>query len=575
MPGMEIQVGADVSGLTGNLAKGESSIKSFGVAANKLGSSASAMATGLDKAKVGSNQAAFALTNLGRVAQDAPFGFIGIQNNLNPLLESFQRLRAESGSNAAALKALGASLMGPAGIGIALSVVSSAILLYQKYAGGATEKTEEHNKAIKMITTSYDLFLQELEKTSAAAGQEAAKVAVLFGALGDANISLKERKTILGQLNEISPAYLGSLDKEKASYEQISKAILNYTDSLAISAEVKALMPEVDKLFQGLIRAQIDLNQLRRFGTDDKNFFGLNANDFSAEEKRLNDQIKSFTNQIQIAKKGLNFIAGGPLSLSNILFGKNPEKEAKDTVEKVAKEVKRLAYSPAIGLKMITSAQILLDQQAAEKEINDKLGKVKMTPIKLNLDPTDIYRKMIELAKFLDQQNQQIADNVKSTFNSALSGIGESLAEALTGGKDLGQTIFGNFFKVIGAGLKQMGEAMIAIGTAKIALEKFKFAPGIGTVVAGIAAVAIGSIIQNAIPKFATGTQNFRGGMAMVGERGPELVNLPKGAGVIPNDKLGAISGQGMQVMIPDIQLRGQDLVIVFNRASRSNNRSF
>src|SRR5687767_10016516 len=35
----------------------------------------------------GANSAAFALQNVGRVAQDVPFGFIGIQNNLNPLLE--------------------------------------------------------------------------------------------------------------------------------------------------------------------------------------------------------------------------------------------------------------------------------------------------------------------------------------------------------------------------------------------------------------------------------------------------------------------------------------------------------
>ena len=47
--------------------------------------------------------------------QDAPFGFIGIQNNLNPLLESFQRLKAETGSTGGAFKALSKSLLGPAG----------------------------------------------------------------------------------------------------------------------------------------------------------------------------------------------------------------------------------------------------------------------------------------------------------------------------------------------------------------------------------------------------------------------------------------------------------------------------
>ena len=46
------------------------------------------------------------------------------------------------------------------------------------------------------------------------------------------------------------------------------------------------------------------------------------------------------------------------------------------------------------------------------------------------------------------------------------------------------------------------------------------------------------------IPRFATGVQNFSGGMAIVGERGPELVNLPRGSDVIPNNQIvGGSSG--------------------------------
>lgn len=41
------------------------------------------------------------------------------------------------------------------------------------------------------------------------------------------------------------------------------------------------------------------------------------------------------------------------------------------------------------------------------------------------------------------------------------------------------------------------------------------------------------------IPGFADGVTNFRGGMAVVGERGPELVHLPRGADVIPNHAIG------------------------------------
>lgn len=530
----------------------------------------------IGKMSVGSNQAAFALTNLGRVAQDAPFGFIGIQNNLNPLLESFQRLRAETGSNSAALKALGSSLMGPAGLGIALSVVSAAILIYQKYMSSSKAETKKHEKAVKAIATTYDLFLQEIEKTSEAAGKEAAKVSILFAALGDANIGLKERKTILGQLNEISPAYLGSLDKEKASYEQISKAILEYTDSLAISAEIKALMPQVDQLFQGLIKAQIELNQLRRVGTNDKNFFGLSDVDFKAEESRLNSVIKSFTNQIKIAKTGLNFIAGGPLSLSNILFGKNPEKEH---VKKVKEHVRR-AYVATGPLKIRTSAEILFDLQQAQKKANDKIGTnpiiVKgIIDIDYSNKDSDNFKKAQAFAKMIEEANKSASKNVRAMWIDSFAAVGEGIGNAIGSGSNVIKAAFGGILSVIGEGLKQLGKAMIGIGTAKIAIEKFNFAPGIGTVIAGIATVALGSLLQAALPRFAVGTQNFSGGMALVGERGPELVNLPKGSGVIPNEKIGGIAGGGSVHIYGEFVQRGQNLVAVINQTTQRNSRAF
>lgn len=102
----------------------------------------------------GSNQAAQALTNVGRVAQDLPFGFMGIQNNLNPLLESFQRLKAETGSGKEAIKALGSSLIGAGGLGLALSLVSGAILIYQNGIAGFNSKTKEAKEAINQFNDS-------------------------------------------------------------------------------------------------------------------------------------------------------------------------------------------------------------------------------------------------------------------------------------------------------------------------------------------------------------------------------------------------------------------------------------
>jgi hypothetical protein len=62
---------------------------------------------------------------------------------------------------------------------------------------------------------------------------------------------------------------------------------------------------------------------------------------------------------------------------------------------------------------------------------------------------------------------------------------------------------------------------------------------------------SFGGGIASSIPGFAAGTLSAPGGVAMVGERGPELVNLPRGSQVIPLDRGTAASSSpaGTQVV--------------------------
>lgn len=64
---------------------------------------------------------------------------------------------------------------------------------------------------------------------------------------------------------------------------------------------------------------------------------------------------------------------------------------------------------------------------------------------------------------------------------------------------------------------------------------------------------SIGLSVPN-IPKFATGTQYFSGGLAQINERGGEIVNLPNGSKVIPADKtdkiLNGSGGTTVQVIV-------------------------
>ena len=62
------------------------------------------------------------------------------------------------------------------------------------------------------------------------------------------------------------------------------------------------------------------------------------------------------------------------------------------------------------------------------------------------------------------------------------------------------------------------------------------------------------------IPGFATGVQNFSGGVAMVGEKGPELVNLPRGSDVMPAGQTSQmLGGRSVEVNFNNVNVRNDN----------------
>jgi hypothetical protein len=80
-----------------------------------IGSAAVTANNALRSVRPGANEAQNALLNLNRIVQDSPYGFIDVAYNISPALESFQRLRASTGSTGTALKALAMGLIGGGG----------------------------------------------------------------------------------------------------------------------------------------------------------------------------------------------------------------------------------------------------------------------------------------------------------------------------------------------------------------------------------------------------------------------------------------------------------------------------
>ena len=216
-------------------------------------------------AKLGSTMrgAASPLTDFSRIIQDLPFGFIGIQNNLNPMLESFGRLKAETGSTSGALKAMAGSIGGIGGIGLALSIASSAIVILQNGIQGFNRKTKEASDKAKEFVDS----MKSMEEISGEAGASVfGQIAVVKGlsqAILDTNKSYKERKNALEQLKSVNKSYFGDLTLEAASLRTLTGRVEEYTNALISEAIVKGFSDEIANTNKELVKQNRELDRTK------------------------------------------------------------------------------------------------------------------------------------------------------------------------------------------------------------------------------------------------------------------------------------------------------------------------
>lgn len=616
MAEMKFKIGADISEFVTNTNKASTQLTQFSQKANQTGVQLQ------NNLKKGSNEAAFALGNLGRVAQDAPFGFTAISNNLNPLLESFQRLKVETGSTKGALSALGSSLMGAGGLGFALSAVSAAVVLAQVGFAAWTRGFGGAKDGVKQLDTELIALEQDIKSVNTSVDDLKGKLDFLLG-LNKINIQLQYGDSFKGKELDMQGRSVTLMQEMVTLQEEKNK--LKAIEDEAYQKFQKSLTREDNILLGGAAT----LKEISPF-----------YDNLSDSAKKAFDVVKSANKEVlNVEKKMVDTQRESTLVQRGIILLRDEEKRRLDEIaakkrkerqEELDRPLKELsktlaviekqyqvgqlsfkeadvarvkAYAGAIeGLfqvgirtkdKNVVNFIASIDQIESKQRIKEDLAKLAVavnnekikpvaqifeistrtpsvrakTPAEIAEEDAEKFKTAFE--KKIAGMQKGLADIVNSTFNNTLSGIGEIIGETIAGG-DVNKA-FAGLFQIIASGMRQLGEAMIGLGTAKMALEKFGLAPGIGTVVAGIAVVALSSLLQSALPKFADGVTGFSGGFAMVGERGPEIVRLPQGSDVIPNHRLNGMGGA--MVFIPDIRLKGSDLLVQFNRANQQKAR--
>ena len=237
---LQINIGANTQDLQNGLNQATKSVTDFGNSLKTV-----AKPTG---------DATQSLINLSRIAQDAPYGFMGIANNLNPMLESFQRLQKETGSATSALSSMISGMMGPAGLGLALGVVSSLVVAFSSNLHGHASAADEAKKA-------QDDFNKSLDDASKKAAEQASNLNTLLEIAKSANATDQQRVSALNAVKEA----IGKVNKDYASHIQTvgdaEEAVKQYTKALIQQAIVQRFQNELADKSVDLAKTQLTIEQ--------------------------------------------------------------------------------------------------------------------------------------------------------------------------------------------------------------------------------------------------------------------------------------------------------------------------
>jgi hypothetical protein len=169
-----------------------------------------------------------------------------------------------------------------------------------------------------------------------------------------------------------------------------------------------------------------------------------------------------------------------------------------------------------------------------------------------------------------------IDEILRNTLQSTFEGIGQSLGELVTTGK----FNLGTLGSILADALISIGKALILysslVQAAKKAIESGNVKGGL---ILGIAAVAAGFALKGQINKKRnTGTQEFANGGIVSGPTLGLMGEYPGAASnpevIAPLDKLKSlIGGSGGGTL--EARISGNDLLILMNKAGRTNNNTF
>jgi hypothetical protein len=212
---------------------------------NALGKTFSAPAVrSFDNLKKSSGAATSSAIAFGRIIQDAPFGIMGVANNIQNFSEQFVALGGKATSTGAKLKMFFSALIQPTSLAVlAISALTAGWQAYQMGTFDSLFATESLSDSLKELS-------ENTKSATANAGVELIKLNNLKDVIEDETISRDKRLLAVNQLIDTYPKLFSLADREKLLNGQLVKSYEILTKAIVAKAKASIAEQELPELIK-------------------------------------------------------------------------------------------------------------------------------------------------------------------------------------------------------------------------------------------------------------------------------------------------------------------------------------
>lgn len=579
----KIKLGLDTTQITAQIKDAKNSLNGLKTAVKDSGNS---FAGAAPKIANGSN----ALMQFSRIAQDAPYGIIGIGNNITSTVEAFGHLKNSTGSTGGALKALASSLMGSGGILLGVSLLTTGLTLLAQSGLSIGD-------IIDKMTGDFNEFGGAIKKASeegvkATAGEVFGLKALVSAAQNKA-LSDKERLIAVEDLQKQYPGYFDNLSKEQIMtsnltgvVNELTKALVNRAIAEKLAGASADIQLGIYKINAGLLKQKQETLKLEKelatlVGNSTKDELYADNQKFIAvtnlngqirasktAENEYRSEIVKGTKAIEQRQNVINTLTASSIKLEQATGAKT--KKAKGAKEKLSliTDIKPVISTGEQNDKILSMFRDTLSEDITNFKKTPIPLKIPLQPI---VDTLGIDIALQEAYKRIYDMNDAFSQTITNSISSGIANIGNAIGEALVSGTDVMVAMGSTLLQSLGSFLSDLGKQMIQFGVLGLLFGQLQLAflfgdpyTKIGAAIALIAVGAAMSIAGGAISSSAGGKKSGSSGTSTA--TGSTANNTSSTSG-----SSGGWSGGGSGTVV--FEIAGTSLIGVLNNTTQRNLR--